>query len=56
MVMILYKDPKLPKRNLTTKEAMIDPKNPNTVGTSLWNLGNHILPFVLYYVSSLLYI
>ena len=23
--------------------AMIDPKNPDTVGTSLWNLGNHTL-------------
>ena len=22
---------------------MIDPKNPGTVGTSLWNLGNHTL-------------
>ena len=22
---------------------MIDPKNPDTVGTSLWNLGNHTL-------------
>jgi hypothetical protein len=34
----IIQGPKLPKRNLTTKEAMIDPKNPNTVGTSLWNL------------------
>ena len=30
-------------KKLTTKEAMIDPKNPSTVGTSLWNLGNHTL-------------
>ena len=22
---------------------IIDPKNPNTVGESVWNLGNHIL-------------
>ena len=35
--------PKIQKRKLTTKEAMIDPKNPDTVGTSAWNLGNHTL-------------
>ena len=35
--------PKLNKRKLSTKEAMIDPKNPSTVGTSAWNLGNHTL-------------
>ena len=34
---------KLPKKNLTTKEAMIDPKNPTNVGSSYWNLGNHTL-------------
>ena len=34
---------KLVKKKLTTKEAIIDPKNPSTVGTSLWNLGNHTL-------------
>ena len=28
---------------MTTKEAMIDPKNPSSVGTSFWNLGNHTL-------------
>ena len=39
----IIQGPKLPKRNLTTKEAMIDPKTPGTVGTSLWNLGNHTL-------------
>ena len=39
----LIQGPKLPKKNLTTKESIIDPKNPNTVGTSLWNLGNHTL-------------
>ena len=39
----LIQGPKLPKKNLTVIEAMIDPKNPNTVGSSLWNLGNHTL-------------
>ena len=34
---------KLNKKKLTTKEALIDPKNPSTVGTSAWNLGNHTL-------------
>tara|TARA_B100000902_G_scaffold217812_1_gene207006 strand:- start:518 stop:736 length:219 start_codon:yes stop_codon:yes gene_type:complete len=34
---------KLPKKEMTTKEAMIDPKNPSTVGSSAWNLGNHTL-------------
>ena len=24
-------------------KKIIDPKNPHTVGTSMWNLGNHIL-------------
>jgi urease accessory protein UreE len=28
---------------MTKKEAMIDPKNPYTVGKSAWNLGNHTL-------------
>ena len=39
----LIQGPKLSKKNLTTKESIIDPKNPSTVGTSLWNLGNHTL-------------
>ena len=39
----IIQGPKLLKKNLSTKEAMIDPKNPGTVGTSLWNLGNHTL-------------
>ena len=39
----IIQGPKLLKRKLTTKEAMIDPKNPGTVGTSAWNLGNHTL-------------
>ena len=39
----LIQDPKLTKKDLTTKEVMIDPKNPTNVGTSYWNLGNHTL-------------
>jgi len=39
----IIQGPKLPKKNLTTKEAMIDPKNPTNVGSSYWNLGNHTL-------------
>ena len=39
----IIQGPKLIKRKLTTKEAMIDPKNPTTVGSSAWNLGNHTL-------------
>ena len=39
----IIQGPKLLNKKLTTKEAMIDPKNPSTVGTSAWNLGNHTL-------------
>ena len=39
----IIQGPKIQKRKLTTKEAMIDPKNPDTVGKSAWNLGNHTL-------------
>ena len=39
----IIQGPKLPKKDLTTKEAMIDPKNPSTVVTSWSNLGNHTL-------------
>ena len=39
----IIQGPKLVKRKLTTKEAIIDPKNPSTVATSAWNLGNHTL-------------
>ena len=39
----IIQGPKLLKKKLTTIEAMIDPKNPSTVGTSAWNLGNHTL-------------
>ena len=39
----IIQGPKLNKRKLTTKEAMIDLKNPSTVGVSAWNLGNHTL-------------
>ena len=34
---------KEPKKKLTTAEKIIDPKNPYTVGSSAWNLGNHTL-------------
>ena len=39
----IIQGPKLPKRNLTRKEAMIDPKTPRTVGTRFRTLGNHTL-------------
>ena len=39
----IIQGPKLLKKKLTMKEAMIDTKNPSTVGTSAWNLGNHTL-------------
>ena len=39
----IIQGPKLLKKKLTTKEAMIDPKNPSTVGTSAWKFGNHTL-------------
>ncbi len=39
----ISKESKMPKKALTRKEAIIDPKNPYTVGTSAWNLGNHTL-------------
>ena len=39
----LIQGPKLIKKDLTTKEIMIDTKNPTNVGTSFWNLGNHTL-------------
>ena len=39
----IIQGPKLLKKKLTMKEAMIDPKNPSRVGTSAWNLGNHTL-------------
>ena len=39
----IIQGPKLVKKKLTTKESIIDPKNPHTVGTSIMNLGNHIL-------------
>ena len=34
----LIQGPKLIKKDLTTKEAMIDPKNPTNVGTSYWTV------------------
>ena len=39
----IIQGPKLIKKPLTVKQAVIDPKNPGTVGTSAWNLGNHTL-------------
>ena len=39
----IIQGPKLEKKKLTTKEAIIDPKNHSSVGTSFWNLGNHTL-------------
>ena len=39
----IIQGPKLIKKQLTTKQAIIDPKNPYTVGTSASNLGNHTL-------------
>ena len=35
-------------------KKFIDPKNPNTVGKSVWNLGNHIL--VVCFILSLLFV
>lgn len=29
--------------DVNTMKKFIDPKNPHTVGKSLWNLGNHVL-------------
>ena len=53
MAMISYKVLKIQKRKLTTKEAMIDPKNPSIIGTSLWNLGNHTLAICIYTLFSI---
>ena len=39
----IIQGPKLVKRILSTKESIIDPKTPSTVGTSWSNLGNHTL-------------
>ena len=39
----IIQGPKLIKKKLTTRQTIIDPKNPYTVGTSAWNLGNHTL-------------
>jgi len=35
-------------------KKIIDPKNPNTVGTSLLNLGNHVL--ILGFVMMLVFV
>ena len=39
----IIQGPKLVKQKLTKAQAIIDPKNPTTVGKSAWNLGNHTL-------------
>ena len=39
----IIQGPKLTNKDLTVKETIIDPKNPYTVATSAWNLGNHTL-------------
>ena len=50
----IIQGPKLNKKKLTTKEALIDPKNPSTVGTSAWNLGNHVL--LLMFIMALVFV
>ena len=35
-------------------KKIIDPKNPNTVGTSLLNLGNHVL--ILGFIGALVFV
>ncbi len=35
-------------------KKIIDPKNPHTVGKSLWNLGNHVL--ILGFVAMLVFV
>ena len=50
----IIQGPKLVKRKLSTKESIIDPKNPNTVGKSFGNLGNHIL--VICFVIALMWV
>ena len=50
----IIQGPKLNKKKLSTKEALIDPKNPSTVGTSAWNLGNHVL--ILMFIMALVFV
>ena len=48
---------RLPYRQVIQEENMnkfIDPKNPHTVGKSLWNLGNHVL--VVCFILALLFV
>ena len=35
-------------------KKFIDPKNPNTVGKSAWNLGNHVL--ITMFVMALVFV
>ena len=50
----IIQGPKLVKQKLTKAQAMIDPKNPNTVGKSAWNLGNHVL--LLMFIMALVFV
>ena len=50
----IIQGPKLVKKKLTTKEQLIDPKNPHTVGKSIFNLGNHIL--VICFILALVFV
>ena len=50
----IIQGPKLLKKKFTMKEAMIDPKNPSTVGTSAWNLGNHTL--AICFISCIIFV
>ncbi len=50
----IIQGPKLVKKKLTKIEAMIDPKNPHTVGKSALNLGNHIL--LLMFIMALVFV
>lgn len=50
----IYIGPKVIKKELTFQEKIIDPKNPNTVGTTYSNLGNHTL--LILFISSILFV
>ena len=50
----IIQGPKLVKKKLTTKQSIIDPKNPHTVGKSLLNLGNHVL--ILGFIMALVFV
>tara|TARA_Y100001938_G_C7875193_1_gene322225 strand:+ start:189 stop:407 length:219 start_codon:yes stop_codon:yes gene_type:complete len=50
----IIQGPKLVKQELDFKTKMIDPKNPNTVGQSAWNLGNHTL--LIMFIAIILFV